>query len=118
MPYLADRVQETTVTTGTGPITFGGAVSGYQSFSVGFAGDYPCLVGYLLVSGANWEVGKGTLNSTGTVLTRDTIRSSSASGGLITLSGTSNVFCTASAELLDNANTGMIYAQSRGMSLP
>jgi hypothetical protein len=116
MPYLADRVQETTATTGTGAVTLAGAVAGYQTFASGF-GSTSSVIGYLIVSGNNWEVGKGTFNGS-TGLTRDTVRSSSSGGSLITLSGTSNVFCTASAELLDNANTGMQYAQVRGMALP
>lgn len=118
MPHLADRVQETTATTGTGTVTFAGAVAGYQSFANGFAGLLPCTIGYLLVSGVAWEVGKGTVNAGATTLTRDTIRSSSASGSAITLAGTSNVYCTASAELLDNSNIGMQYAQVRGWAMP
>lgn len=116
MPYIADRVSETTATTGTGTVTLAGAVAGYQSFATAF-GASAMTVGYLIVSGNLWEVGKGTFNGT-TGLTRDTIRSSSSGGALITLAGTSNVYCTASAELLDNANIGMLYAQSRGMQMP
>lgn len=117
MPYLADRVQETTTTTGTGAVTLGGAVAGYQSFATAFP-NKPCTVCYLIVSGNNWEVGKGTVNSTGTTLTRDTIRSSSSAGSLITLSGTSNVYVTATAELLDNSNTGLQVAQFNGLAMP
>ena len=116
MPYIADRVQETTATTGTGAVTLAGAVTGYQSFASGF-GATSMTVGYLIVSGSAWEVGKGTFNGT-TGLTRDTIRSSSSAGALITLAGTSNVFCTASSELLDNANNGMQSAVTRGMAMP
>lgn len=116
MPYLADRVQETTATTGTGAVTLAGAVTGYQSFATAFGADSR-VVQYLLVSGSNWEVGIGTFNGT-TGLTRDRIRSSSASGSLITLAGTTNVFCTASSELLDNANVGMQVAQFSGMAMP
>lgn len=116
MPYIADRVQETTSTAGTGAITLAGAVAGYRTFASGFP-QKPCLVSYCLVNGNNWEVGKGTVNSTGTTLTRDFIRSSSNAGALISLSGSSNVFCTASAELLDNANMGLQYAIYRGFAL-
>ena len=118
MPYLADRVQETTATTGTGTVTFAGAVAGYQTFAAGFAGYLPGLIGYLIVSGTSWEVGRGTVDAGATTLSRDNVRSSSNSNNLITLAGTSNVFCTASAELLDNSNTGMQYAQMRGWAMP
>jgi hypothetical protein len=118
MPYLADRVQETTSTTGTGTVTLAGTVAGYQTFASGFAGNLPCLIGYLIVSGTAWEVGKGTLNASATTLTRELVRSSSNSNTLVSLTGTSNVFCTASSELLDNANTGMQVAMSSGMALP
>lgn len=116
MPYIADRVQETTATTGTGAVTLAGAVTGYRTFASGF-GATPQVVVYLIVSGTAWEVGKGTFNGT-TGLTRDTIRSSSNSNNLISLTGTSNVFCTASAELIDNANIGLQVAQFTGMAMP
>lgn len=118
MPYIADRVQETTSTTGTGAITLAGAVTGYQTFATAFSSvGGSIIVSYLIVSGSAWEVGKGTFNGT-TGLTRDFIRASSNAGSLITLSGTSNVFCTAPAELIDNANVGMQVAQMRGLALP
>jgi hypothetical protein len=116
MPYIADRVQETTATAGTGAVTLAGAVTGYRTFADGF-GTAPLIVQYLIVSGSAWEVGKGTFNGT-TGLTRDNVRSSSNSNALITLSGTSNVFCTAGAELLDNANVGMQVAQFTGLAMP
>ena len=116
MPYLADRVQETTATTGTGTVTLAGAVTGYRTFASGF-GASPVRVNYLLVSGSLWEVGIGTFNGT-TSLTRDTVLSSSSSGSAITLAGTSNVYCTAPAELLDNATNGHSYAMARGFAMP
>jgi hypothetical protein len=116
MPYLADRVQETTSTSGTGAITLAGAVTGYRTFASAF-GASPVRVAYLVVSGSNWEVGFGTFDGS-TGLTRDTIYSSSNSGNAITLSGTSNVFVTAPAELIDGANHGPIQASINGMHLP
>ena len=87
---VADRVQETTATTGTGTITLAGAVSGFQSFSV--IGNANTTY-YCVTSGTAWEVGIGTYTTAGTLLARTTILASSAAGAAITLAGTSNVFC-------------------------
>lgn len=91
MPLVvADRVQETTNTTGTGTITLAGAVAGFQSFATIGNGN---TTYYCVTSGTAWEVGIGTYTSAGTTLARTTILASSAAGAAITLAGTSNVFC-------------------------
>ena len=87
-----DRVQETTATTGTGTITLGGAVAGYQSFAVVGNGN---TTFYCIVNGSAWEVGIGTYTSAGTTLARTTVLSNSnGTTSPITLSGASNVFVT------------------------
>src|SRR5512136_476662 len=89
--YLADRVQETTNTTGTGTLTLAGAVSGFQSFAA--IGDGNTTY-YTIVSGADWEVGKGTYTASGTTLSRDTVLTSSAGGTTkISVGSGSKVFC-------------------------
>lgn len=87
-----DRVQETTATTGTGPITLAGAVAGFQSFAV--IGDGNTTY-YALVNGSNWEVGVGTYSTTGPSLARTTILTNSLGTTVaISLVGSSNVFVT------------------------
>jgi len=87
-----DRVQETTATTGTGTITLAGAVSGFQSFAVVGNGN---TTYYTITSGTAWEVGIGTYTSSGTTLARTTVLSNSlGTTALISLTGTSTVFCT------------------------
>jgi hypothetical protein len=90
---LKDRVQETTTTTGTGTITLGGAVTGYQSFSaIGNANTTYYAI--YAPGGSEWEVGIGTYTSSGTTLSRDTVLASSNSGSLVSFSaGTKNVWC-------------------------
>ena len=89
---LADRVQETTTTTGTGTVTLAGAVSGFQTFAA--VGDGNSTY-YTIAGGAEWEVGIGTYTASGTTLSRTTVISSSNSGSLVTFSaGTKNVFVT------------------------
>ena len=39
MPQIANRIQETTTTGGTGTITLGGAVTGYLTFASSFSPD-------------------------------------------------------------------------------
>jgi len=111
---VADRVQQTTTTAGTGTVTLSGSVTGYQSFSAIGNGN---TTYYTLVDGSNWEVGIGTYTASGTTLSRDTVYASSAGGTTkITLSGgTTNVFVTYPAEIatmLTNptpTNGGVVY---------
>ncbi len=96
MPLVVkDRVQETSVTTGTGTLTLGGAETGYQTFSSAIGNGNTTY--YAIDGGAEWEVGIGTVGA-GT-LTRDTILESSNGGTAVNLSaGTKYVFVTYPAE--------------------
>ena len=90
----ADRVQETTTTTGTGTVTLAGASTGFQSFAAVGNGNSTFYT-IADASGSNWEVGIGTYTSSGTTLSRDTVLSSSNAGSLVNFSaGTKNVFVT------------------------
>ena len=96
---LADRVKETTTTTGTGTITLAGAVGGFQSFSVVGNGNTT----YYTIAGqgsGEWEIGIGTYTASGTTLSRDTVLASSAGAPTKTnfSSGIKDVFVTYPAE--------------------
>ena len=89
----ADRVQETTTTTGTGAITLAGAGTGYRTFASVMAASDTCY--YTISGGAEWEVGLGTFNTT---LTRTTVYASSNAGAAVNFSaGSKDVFITAPA---------------------
>lgn len=95
---LADRVQETTASTGTGTVTLAGAVLGYQSFAVVGNGNttFYCIADQ---GGANWEVGIGTYTASGTTLARTTVLASSNAGALVPFTtGTKTVFVTYPSE--------------------
>jgi hypothetical protein len=107
---LADRVKETTTTTGTGTVTLLGASTGYQSFSAIGNGNttYYTIAGQ---TGSEWEVGIGTYTSSGTTLSRTTVISSSNSGSLVSFSaGTKDVFVTYPASFTSNAIGGGVGA--------
>ena len=92
---IANRVQETTTTTGTGTVTLAGAVSGFQSFAI--VGNTNTTY-YTITSGTAWEVGIGTYSTTGPTLARTTILASSNANAAITLAGTSTVFSSYPSE--------------------
>jgi len=95
---FADRVRETTTTTGTGSITLTGAASGYRTFNAAFGTSVPCY--YVIELNSEWEVGLGSLSSS-TVLARTTVIASSNSNSLVSFSaGTKNVFCDVPASWL------------------
>ena len=93
--FFGDRIKQATATTGTGSITLGSAETGYQTFSAAGMADTN-ETRYLIEDGDEWEIGKGTLSSSGTVLSRTL--TSSSTGSLLNLSGSAVVMCTPSSE--------------------
>lgn len=92
---LADRVKDTTTSTGTGTVSLSGTASvGYQTFAAIGNGNST----YYTIAGqgtAEWEVGVGTYTAVGTTLSRDTVLASSNGGALVSFSaGTKDVFVT------------------------
>lgn len=97
---LKDRVQETTTSPGTGDAALNGAVTGFQTFSAAIGNGNTCYYAIADQGGPNWEVGIGTYVSSGNVLQRTTVLSSSAGGTTkVNFStGTQAIFVTYPAE--------------------
>jgi hypothetical protein len=94
---LKDRISETTTTAGTGTLTLGGALSGFQPFSsIGNTN----TTYYCITDTTAWEVGLGTYSSSGNTLARTTVLSNSNGNTTpITLAaGTKTVFSVYPAE--------------------
>lgn len=101
MSYLADRVQETFTTTGTGDITLAGASAAYQPFSAAFTNNSP--VSYIATSGTDWEVGVGIYTTSTNSISRITIRSSSNSNNAVNwAAGTKTIWNAPSGFQLQN----------------
>jgi len=95
---VADRVQETSVTSGTGTLTLVGALAGYQTFSTAIGNGNTTFYTIYDPNAYDWEVGIGTVGA-GT-LARTTVLSNSA-GTTSQISFASNskfVFCTYPSE--------------------
>jgi hypothetical protein len=94
MANFADRVKDTTTTTGTGNITLAGsAPTGFRTFASAYTTGTN-YIPYCIVGGSEWEVGLGTL-SAGTTLQRTRVTASSNAGALVNFSaGTKDVFVT------------------------
>ena len=110
MVKLVNRAKMTTATTGTGTITLGSAVNGYQTFAAAgvASGD---TVRYVIEDGANWEIGTGTFN--GTTLTRTVIESSNADAA-ISLSGQAVVFVSMGAADIGKRENSTFYIYGTG----
>lgn len=96
MTKLVNRARMTTATTGTGTLTLGSAVGGFQSLAAAGVTDGD-QVRYVIEDGNNWEIGLGTYTASGTTLSRTPSESSNA-GAAISLSGTAEVYVTAAGE--------------------
>ena len=96
---INNRVRETTSTTGTGAVTLGGAVGGFQTFAAGIGNDNTTYYTISINSENEWEVGRGTLNSDSSTLARTEVLESSNSDSAVDFSaGSKEVFCTLPSE--------------------
>jgi hypothetical protein len=94
---LADRVKETTTTTGTSDFALGGAVSGFQTFSAGVGNSNTTY--YAVSLGSDFEIGLGTLSSDGLTLARTTVYQSSNSDTKVSFAaGSKDIFVTYAAD--------------------
>ena len=102
MTYVtADRVRETTTTSGTGTVTLAGAVLGFRTFASVLATSDTCYYAIVDNTTGDWETGLGTLASS-TTLSRTTILASSNSGSAVSFAGNAkDVFLTAPANGID-----------------
>ena len=101
----ADRVKESSTSTGASTFALAGAFTGFRSFSS------VCSVGdtfyYVIDSdlGSEWETGLGTYSAANT-LTRTTVHSSSNGGSVVTFSaGTKNVYISLTGNQLGTLAT-------------
>ena len=110
---IADRVRETTTTTGTGTINLLGAVTNFETFTANLSNSDTTY--YAIVDNTNnaFEVGLGTFTSSGTTLARTTIIASSNSNSAVNFgAGTKDVFITVPASKIvvedgdDNVSVG------------
>jgi trimeric autotransporter adhesin len=117
---LKDRVKESSSSSGTGSITLGGAIVGYQTFASAVASGstvYYTIHNLSATYDTEWEVGVGTFTSPST-LSRDTVFSSSTGSKVNFTSGSGGleVFITQPAEqaLYTNQATGSVEAFGNG----
>ena len=94
---VADRVKETTTTSGTGTYSLDGAIVGFRSFGT-LIGDTNTTY-YTCTDGSNYEIGIGTYASSGSTLTRTTILKSTNSNNAVDWgSVTKDIFVTYPAD--------------------
>jgi len=106
----ADRVKDTSTTTGTGSLTLANSAPvGFRTFgSVCANGDtaFYCIAHQ---SANEWEIGLGTYTSAGTLWGRTTVLKSSNANSLVSFSaGTKDVFITAPADRLVQLNNEQV----------
>jgi hypothetical protein len=92
MLVLSDRVKESSLSSGSGSITFAGAFRGFQTFASGI-GDGNVTY-YTIEHGRDYEIGVGTYSSGNNTLSRDLVLESSNNDELINLIDSSIIFCT------------------------
>ncbi len=96
---VADRVKETTTSTGTGAISLAGAEPNFRTFSSVLSDADTTYYAIIDDNNLAFEVGLGTYASSGNTITRTTVLASSNSNNAVNFSaGTKDVFLTYPAD--------------------
>lgn len=112
----ADRVQETTVTLGTGTLTLAGPVAGFQSFSVIGVGNTTYYVIFDTTTN-EWEVGVGTVGPS--TLARTTVFASTNANTLVNFAaGTKSVFASVPASVIATLLTTAVHNTVNHAGIP
>jgi hypothetical protein len=116
---LADRVKESSTSTGTGAFSLAGAATGFRSFASGIGDGNKC---HYVIENASvpgeWEIGVGTVSTTPDQLSRDTVLSSSNAGSAVDFSaGAKSVYVSAVANSLEAALTDALGSVSGSVTL-
>jgi len=106
---VADRIKETTSTTGTGSLTLTGAVAGFKTIASRLTADGD-TGWFCAVNGSEWEVFLGT-RSSASVLARTAVLASSNADAAVNFSAAPTVFSTVPGAKI--AATGPIFSAYR-----
>lgn len=112
MPLTADRVKETTVSTGVGDLALAGATTGFRSFEAAFGVGPTFWYAVVSAGGTEWEVGVGALSNTATLVRSSVLASSNAGAAVAFSAGSKDVFATIPGSALNEvvASIGAVYA--------
>ena len=114
---VADRVKETTTSTGTGAITLGGAEPNFRTFSSVLSDADTTYYAIIDDNNLAFEVGLGTYASSGNTITRTTVLASSNSNNAVNFSaGTKDVFMTYPADKSVNRDASGNVSVSGGVT--
>lgn len=106
---LPSNVAGYTTTTGTGTITIAGSLTGYRAFSAITDGD--SVRYHIYGATGEWEIGVGTIGSSGTTITRGMVLSST--GSAVSFSaGVKNVYVVQAGDDLTHTVNGRLTLTS------
>lgn len=117
--FLADRVKETSTTTGTGALTLAGAFNSNYRTAVAAGITNGDTLPYSIEDTTNggYETGTGTYSSGTLIRDAADVYSSSNSGALVNWpAGTRTISLGLTAELFNNS--GAMLANARGYAMP
>jgi len=114
---VADRVKETTTSTGTGAISLGGAEPNFRTFSSVLSDADTTYYAIIDDNNLAFEVGLGTYASSGNTITRTTVLASSNSNNAVSFgAGTKDVFLTYPADKSVNRDASGDVSVSGGVT--